>query len=292
MSQVQSYYGLLGVDRTATTQEIRAAYLRLMKRHHPDAAARDNGTAGLAPLLNTCYAVLSDPVKRSQHDAQLLASSPVPRAPPRLHHPPRRRGKNSSGQVVGLVGTVAFALSWIALDLVGERTRREVAATAAGWIPRSSSDVKSPALPLPDTAVTNRMADLARTLSMRDAEHFSRECFAAARRQLNPGNADSCVLFDAALLYWRKTPDLTSAFPAYFADQVVDDRHSEIAIAYGSSAERRLVNLREMALQALMQRLQLAPLEPPTSSPVGDRTLTPPELREGERERLAAINVP
>lgn len=292
MSQAQSYYELLGVSRTATADEIRAAYVRLMKRHHPDAAARHDGAPDFASLLNRCYAVLRDPVKRSQHDSQLFATSPMPVMPPRLHHPARRRGKGRSGQVVVLLGAVAFAFSWVALNLGGEQTTWEFAATAAGWVPRPPLHTSNTALPLPNPAVTQRVADRARTVSTRDAEHLSRECFARASRQLHAAIADSCVLFDTAFLYWRTTPVSTSTFPAYFADQVVDDRHKELAIAYGATADERLAALREMAFQALIQGLQVPLPDRATSSRVGDHTFTPPELREGERERLAEANVP
>lgn len=292
MREPKSYYELLGVSRTATADEIRAAYLRLMKRHHPDAAAHHDGAPDFVPLLNRCYAVLRDPVKRSQHDAQIVASSSMPVTPPRLHTLPRQTGKCRRGEVVLFVGAVAFSLSWVVLDLVAERMAPALTATAAGWLSRPPARTTNMVLRLPDRQVIQRMAALARTVSTRNAEDFSRECFATASRQLTTSIADSCVVFDTAFLYWRQTPVSTSDLSAYFADEVVDDRHNELATVYGASAHERLASLREAAFQALIRGLQVPPSASLASSEADDNMVIPSELLHEERERLAAASVP
>lgn len=69
-------YALLGVRRYASEAEVVAAYRQLMKAGaHPDAAGADaedaanRGTA--AREINAAYAILRDPQRRAEHDAEL-----------------------------------------------------------------------------------------------------------------------------------------------------------------------------------------------------------------------------
>lgn len=64
----QDYYVTLGVPRTATAEEIKIAFRKLARIHHPD-VAKDK-VAGEAKFkeLNEAYEVLSDPEKRRRYD--------------------------------------------------------------------------------------------------------------------------------------------------------------------------------------------------------------------------------
>lgn len=57
-------YGVLGVARTATPDEIESAYRNLVRRTHPDAG----GTDPLFRLVQEAYETLSDPVRRAEYD--------------------------------------------------------------------------------------------------------------------------------------------------------------------------------------------------------------------------------
>jgi curved DNA-binding protein CbpA len=62
----QDYYDILGVPATATEEEVKAAYRRLVKVHHPDVG----GNEERFKQLGEAYAVLSDAKKREQYDSE------------------------------------------------------------------------------------------------------------------------------------------------------------------------------------------------------------------------------
>lgn len=64
----QNYYETLGVPQTATAEEIKLAFRKLARIHHPD-VAKDK-VAGEAKFkeLNEAYEVLCDPAKRQRYD--------------------------------------------------------------------------------------------------------------------------------------------------------------------------------------------------------------------------------
>jgi len=61
------YYKILGVEKTATTDEIKKAYRKLALKYHPDRGG-DSETAKKFNEINEAYQVLSDSQKRSQYD--------------------------------------------------------------------------------------------------------------------------------------------------------------------------------------------------------------------------------
>lgn len=64
----QDYYETLGVARTATAEEIKQAFRKLARIHHPDVAK--NKVTGEAKFkeINEAYEVLSDPDKKRKYD--------------------------------------------------------------------------------------------------------------------------------------------------------------------------------------------------------------------------------
>lgn len=77
---VHSHYEVLGVSTDATGAEIRRAYRRLARRHHPDVDARD-GAERRFRALTDAYQVLLDPARRAEYD-RATSRPRVARAPP------------------------------------------------------------------------------------------------------------------------------------------------------------------------------------------------------------------
>jgi len=68
---VMSHYDTLGVGDDARGVEIREAYRRLARRHHPDRGERDATMAA----INEAYRVLGDPGRRAVYDAARRGSA-------------------------------------------------------------------------------------------------------------------------------------------------------------------------------------------------------------------------
>jgi molecular chaperone DnaJ len=64
MAAAKDFYDILGVSRTASADEIKKAFRKQARKHHPDAG----GTEERFKELNEAYEVLSDSEKRAQYD--------------------------------------------------------------------------------------------------------------------------------------------------------------------------------------------------------------------------------
>jgi len=64
----KDYYKVLGVDRGATEKEIKKAYRRLARKHHPDVNPGDASAEEKFKEVSQAYEVLSDPEKRKKYD--------------------------------------------------------------------------------------------------------------------------------------------------------------------------------------------------------------------------------
>jgi len=66
--EYRDYYEILGVPRSATQAEVKKAFRKLARAHHPDRNPGDSAAERRFKDLNEANAVLSDPDKRKQYD--------------------------------------------------------------------------------------------------------------------------------------------------------------------------------------------------------------------------------
>jgi curved DNA-binding protein CbpA len=132
------HYKVLGVSRSATQLEIRAAFLALAKATHPDHNPGDATKEARFKTASAAYELLSDPSKRAQHDLELLmeeirsrkvaanpvpkpvysrgrAASPPPPPPPSPPSPPSPRMPARNNTNGGAGGFAAAALGILGL---------------------------------------------------------------------------------------------------------------------------------------------------------------------------------
>lgn len=65
--EFRDYYQILGVDKTATAEEIRKAYRKQARKYHPDVSKEPDAEKRMREI-NEANAVLSDPEKRVAYD--------------------------------------------------------------------------------------------------------------------------------------------------------------------------------------------------------------------------------
>ncbi|ETM52969.1 hypothetical protein L914_03483 [Phytophthora nicotianae] len=83
-----NYYDVLGVDRSASVSEIKAAYRKLVLEHHPDryhgkmkkCVRYKSGKDAEILRINAAYDLLSDSTRRSKYDIEMFGVSAAPDA--------------------------------------------------------------------------------------------------------------------------------------------------------------------------------------------------------------------
>ena len=64
----KDYYSTLGVAKTSTEKEIKTAYRKLARKHHPDVNPGDKAAESRFKEINEAYEVLGDAAKRKKYD--------------------------------------------------------------------------------------------------------------------------------------------------------------------------------------------------------------------------------
>ena len=119
------HYDLLGVAPGARHTEIRAAYRRLMREHHPDLRPGDPTAEEMSRRLTGAWAVLSKPSSRAAYDrtrAVARQSMPVPVRPQRPSQPAYSPEGNAYRRAFHLasvkVALAVFGAGMVALLLI------------------------------------------------------------------------------------------------------------------------------------------------------------------------------
>ena len=66
--EFRDYYATLGVPKTASEKEIKQAFRRQARKHHPDVNPGNAGAEAKFKELNEAYEVLGDAEKRKKYD--------------------------------------------------------------------------------------------------------------------------------------------------------------------------------------------------------------------------------
>lgn len=74
MARIHTHYDNLKVARNAPPEVIRAAYKTLSQKYHPDRNPDNTEAIRIIQIINSAYEVLSDPVKRQEHDDWIARS--------------------------------------------------------------------------------------------------------------------------------------------------------------------------------------------------------------------------
>jgi len=66
--EFKDYYATLGVSKSSSDKDIKQAYRKLARKHHPDVNPNDKASEARFKAINEAYEVLGDPDKRRKYD--------------------------------------------------------------------------------------------------------------------------------------------------------------------------------------------------------------------------------
>ena len=72
MADKRDYYEVLGIDKSASADDIKKAYRKKAKEFHPDLHPGDKECEQKFKEVNEAYEVLSDADKRAKYDLSLI----------------------------------------------------------------------------------------------------------------------------------------------------------------------------------------------------------------------------
>ena len=135
------YYALLGVQRTATADEIKAAYRRLAQRLHPDVSG-DAGAEERFKEITRAYQILRDPDQRVRYELEEMERALELSEQEINSVPPMREFVAPAGGVPRADAEAVDAPQGEdarAVQAVRSRARRQVRATAAARCPATTT---------------------------------------------------------------------------------------------------------------------------------------------------------
>jgi len=97
MAPKNDYYAALGVKKSSSADEIRKAYKRLARKHHPDLNPGDHSSEERFKQIQEAYSVLNDPKKRQVYDQYGFYSEHAQPGGQGGFHPGQQGGFDFSG---------------------------------------------------------------------------------------------------------------------------------------------------------------------------------------------------
>jgi hypothetical protein len=70
-----NHYDALGINANASPKEIKTAFYKLSKKHHPDVNPDDKHAANKFSTISNAYDILGDPIKRRDYDNELSSQT-------------------------------------------------------------------------------------------------------------------------------------------------------------------------------------------------------------------------
>src|SRR5918994_951903 len=129
-----THYEVLGVAEDASTEDIRRAYRRRARDHHPDANPTDAAAGERFRRVAEAYAVLSDPVRRSWYDAEVGVRPPAPEGPTPPGAAAGPAAPPPAGQAAGVADRIVQVLFTLPLALVpGLGVLARLGLLVGGW---------------------------------------------------------------------------------------------------------------------------------------------------------------
>jgi DnaJ-class molecular chaperone len=129
---VQDPYQILGVKREASADEIRDAYRKLAKKHHPDLNPGKKEAEARFKEISVAYDLLSDPEKRGRFDRGEIDAAGAERPPD--HATYRRYAEGAGGAKYHTEGGEFEDLGGIFADLFGRGGAQGAAGSGPGGI--------------------------------------------------------------------------------------------------------------------------------------------------------------
>lgn len=129
-------YETLGVSRTATADEIRKAFRKIAKKHHPDLNPGDKAAEERFKAANTANEILSDPERRAKFDRGEIDAAGQERAPERPFYRDFADGAGGTRYSTSAAGGGGFDPDDLG-DIFGEFFTQQ---TGGGTRPRKGAD--------------------------------------------------------------------------------------------------------------------------------------------------------
>jgi hypothetical protein len=269
MSRFQTYYDLFEIAPNSTPGEIRAAYIRLMKRHHPDLRRPDEASSDVVATANRYYAILKDPSKRAAYDFTISR----PTGQLRIAAGPKTRpSRTVSPWVIGMIAAVAI-LAGAAVPIIrGDGRTAEVYALKGDGDARGEQ--REVTMPTPDEVA--QIVRRAISTPTARAAWISRQCYGKARAARSQAAAQVCVMFDEAALYSGSIWQDNLAGSTYFNPGLVRARQSGALAPFPGVDDAKLEQLRSRAFMQVLSEARVDNgADPSAPSPPAQITVGP-----------------